>query len=115
MNGISHGIHCDLRASVLAMHGYVTFALAYANYKDLPDDHHLELEYFLEAVEYLHAPPSVVKEEVIVLGHSNCGTTGYRLAAVSEKIIAVSSTAICIFLYFSRQNDLPKSGIKSFW
>ena len=96
--GISYGIHCDLRASVLAAHGFVTFALAYANYKDLPDEFHLELEYFLEAVEYLHSLPSVAKEGVIVLGHCNGGTVGYHLAAVNKKIIAVLSTASCSYI-----------------
>lgn len=60
----------DMSASMLAAQGYVTLALAYCNFDDLPKGINLDLEYFIEAVEWLHSLPQVKKGGIIV--HSSC-------------------------------------------
>lgn len=81
----------EIRASLLASHGFVTLALAYFNFKDLPTSFtDLELEYFgvsrrrqvprmifspdsgslQEAIQMLLAHPQVLTEGVGVMGTS---------------------------------------------
>ncbi|XP_051017934.1 bile acid-CoA:amino acid N-acyltransferase-like [Acomys russatus] len=58
----------EFRASLLASHGFATFALAYWGYDDLPS--HLEtidLEYFEEGVEFLLRHPKVLGPGVGIL------------------------------------------------
>ena len=100
--GLIYGMHCELRASILAAHGYITFALAFMNYKDLPDDDHLDLEYFLEAVEFLSSHPLVRKEGIAIVGHCYGGTIGYHLASVHPKVLAVATTASCSYLFHGK-------------
>ena len=45
MFGTTGGL-IEFRAALLASHGYVTLALAYALYDDLPNFSNLELDYF---------------------------------------------------------------------
>ena len=49
----------ELRASLLASHGYAVLALAYVMYEDLPKNFSFDLDYFDEAVQFMTSHPRV--------------------------------------------------------
>ncbi len=53
------GVLYERRAALLAARGYVTLALAYAEYEGVLEVNDIQLEYFLEALEWLHNHPKV--------------------------------------------------------
>jgi dienelactone hydrolase len=67
----SHGGLVEFKAALLASNGFASLALAYVHYDDLPNDlAEIELEYFLEAVQWLKNHPSVTPGGVGIMGIS---------------------------------------------
>ena len=80
----------EIRASLLASHNYVTFAIAYYSYDDLPEPSKcVELEYFLEAIDFLLTLPNVQKSGVGVLSISYGGSLAMHIATFCPKVLAV--------------------------
>jgi dienelactone hydrolase len=79
----------EVRAAMLASHGYVTLALAYFNHADLPKDLTISLDYFLEALEYLQGLPCVSKDGVGILGRCYGGALALHLAVLCPNVKAV--------------------------
>lgn len=89
MFGVAGGLY-EHRAAILASRGFVTFALAVYAYKDLPDDfNYLNLEYFLEAVEWLARHDRVHPNGIGFIGVSSSGTLALMSAAETPLISAV--------------------------
>lgn len=78
-----------MRAALLASHGYVTLALAYFNHADLPKDLTVDLDYFVEALDYLQKLPCVSKDGVGILGRCYGGAVALHLAVICPKVKAV--------------------------
>ena len=80
----------EIRASLLASHNYVTFAIAYYSYDDLPKSSDgIELEYFLEAIDFLLTLPYVQKSGIGVLSISFGGSLAMHIATLCSKVKAV--------------------------
>ena len=94
----SHGGLLEHRAAILASHGFVVFALAFFAYKDLPEtEWGLELEYFIEAVEWLAKHPRVCKHGIGYIGSSFGGQVALQVAGkcpIIKAVVAVSSPHI---------------------
>ncbi|XP_028580204.2 acyl-coenzyme A thioesterase 1-like [Podarcis muralis] len=72
----------EYRACLLANHGFVTLALAYYAYEDLPRDmKEFHLEYFEEALNYMLKHPKVKGPGVGLLGHSKGGDLCISMAS----------------------------------
>lgn len=54
------GVLYERRAALLAARGYVTLALAYAEYEGVLEVNDIQLEYFLEAIDWLYNHPKVI-------------------------------------------------------
>ena len=99
-------------ASLLASRGYLSLALGYHDYDDLPDKHNLELEYFIEALEWLASHPLAAKTGVTVSGECFGGIVALYLAIECKEVKAVitrntfSSILFGTLLYKGQQ--LPK-------
>lgn len=89
ISGYNPGSLYEARASLLASHGYVGLALAYADYDDLPGKENMQLEYFLEAIEWFHSLSVVKKCGVIILGSCFGATFALHAAEHSSLIKAV--------------------------
>ncbi|XP_056402460.1 acyl-coenzyme A thioesterase 6-like [Hyla sarda] len=84
------------RASLLANHGFVTMALAYFSYEDLPDNlAGLHLDYFREALEFLKTHQKVNKERIGVIGLSKGADLAVSMATFLPGIKAVVSISGC--------------------
>eukprot|EP00794_Sanderia_malayensis_P017002 gene17002-18715_t len=83
------------RAALMASHGFATFALAFMRYKDLPNKlADVELEYFLEAVEWFSKHEKVYKNGVGYVGVSYGGQVALHVASLSslvKAVVAISS------------------------
>ncbi len=90
----------ERRAALLAARGYITFALGYIEYEGTPDMNHLELEYFLEALEFLQNYPKVAKCGLAIASDCFGGSIALLLAMYSDKVKAV--LAVNSFGYFNR-------------
>lgn len=91
------------RASLLADKGFVTFALAYFRYEDLaPTMGRLNLDYFVDAVQYLRQNESVDKECGLgAIGISKGGDLVTDTAALCSDIKAVVLINCTAFTYYS--------------
>ncbi|XP_063803698.1 acyl-coenzyme A thioesterase 1-like [Pseudophryne corroboree] len=85
------------RASLLASRGYLTMALAYFDYDDLPNNlGGLHLNYFREALEFLKRHPKVNKRGGIgIIGLSKGAELAVTMAAFLPGIKAVVSVSGC--------------------
>ncbi|KAG9481358.1 acyl-coenzyme A thioesterase 1-like [Eleutherodactylus coqui] len=84
------------RASLLANHGFLTMALAYFDYDDLPNSlGGLHLNYFNEALEFLKCHPKVNKESIGVIGLSKGADLAISMATFLPGIKAVVSVSGC--------------------
>eukprot|EP00079_Xenopus_tropicalis_P009592 XP_002933784.2 PREDICTED: acyl-coenzyme A thioesterase 5-like [Xenopus tropicalis] len=84
------------RASLLASRGFLTLALAYFDYDDLPKGiGGLHLSYFKEALQYLRSLPQVNNQEVGVIGISKGADLALSMAAFLTGIKAVVSVSGC--------------------
>ncbi|NXM26647.1 ACOT5 thioesterase, partial [Oxyruncus cristatus] len=91
IHGLAGGLF-EHRASLLANHGFVTLALAYYQYEDLPQNPtELHLEYFEEAVNYMLQHPQVKGPGIGLLGFSKGGELCLAMAAFLKNITAVAS------------------------
>lgn len=82
----------ESRAALLASRGFVTFALAWFHYDGLPK--HLEevdLDYFMEAIEWLVSQSCVRDNGIGVIGVSKGGEIALQMAYYSPKVKAVVS------------------------
>ncbi|XP_075700946.1 acyl-coenzyme A thioesterase 2, mitochondrial-like isoform X2 [Rhinoderma darwinii] len=102
------------RASLLSNRGYVTMALAYFGYDDLPNSlYGLHLDYFGEALEFLRCHPKVDKERIGVIGLSKGAELAITMATFLPGIKAVVSISGCNANSFA---PLPcaQTGVSSF-
>ncbi|XP_078089464.1 acyl-coenzyme A thioesterase 1-like [Mustelus asterias] len=84
------------RASLLANHGFLTLALGYFGFDDLPNDfNNLDLEYFEEAVNFLGQHPKVLGPGIGAIGISKGGDLVLSMAAFLPHVIAVVSIGGC--------------------
>ncbi|XP_067686283.1 acyl-coenzyme A thioesterase 1-like isoform X1 [Haliotis asinina] len=98
----------EFRAALLASKGFASFALGYFGYDDLPktlDD--LELDYFLDAVDWLASHPSVQPGGIGVVGTSKGGELAFVMGMFSDKVKAVVNISGSPAFSFA---DLKKSG-----
>ncbi|XP_078262426.1 acyl-coenzyme A thioesterase 1-like isoform X2 [Rhinoraja longicauda] len=84
------------RASLLASHGFLTLALGYFGYDDLPKDFlNLDLEYFEEAVNLLSHHSKVKGPGVGAIGISKGGDLVLSMATFIPHVIAAVSIGGC--------------------
>ncbi|KAM9319969.1 acyl-coenzyme A thioesterase 5-like [Gastrophryne carolinensis] len=84
------------RASLLASHGFVTMALAYFGYDDLPKNLDvLRLDYFGKALEFLKQHPKVDKHGIGIIGLSKGADLAITMATFLPGIKAVVSVSGC--------------------
>jgi len=85
----SHGGLLEFRAAILASHGFAVLALAFYDYKDLPTSiKNLDLEYFMEAVQWLASHECVYQNGIGIIGVSYGGQVALQLAAECPMIVA---------------------------
>ncbi|OWF36221.1 acyl-coenzyme A amino acid N-acyltransferase 1-like isoform X2 [Mizuhopecten yessoensis] len=91
MYGTAGGL-VDSRAAMLASRGFVTLALAFFGYKDLPKSFwDLDLGYFKEAVHLISSHPSVIPDGIGILGLSKGGELAQLIAIHCPQVRAVVS------------------------
>ncbi|KAK3742756.1 hypothetical protein QZH41_018965, partial [Actinostola sp. cb2023] len=98
----SHGGLVEFKAALLAANGFAAFTLAYLNYEDLPvklED--LDLEYFLEAVDWFKNHPQVIPGGVIDLIGSHGGMVEFKAALLASNGFAAFTLA------YLNYEDLP--------
>ncbi|CAD7687523.1 unnamed protein product [Nyctereutes procyonoides] len=79
----------ESRASLLASHGFVTLALAYCDYEDLPSQpEKTDLEYFEEAVNFLLRHPKVLGPGVGIVSISKGAEIGLSMAIHLKQVTA---------------------------
>ncbi|XP_060684336.1 acyl-coenzyme A thioesterase 1-like [Hemiscyllium ocellatum] len=84
------------RASLLANHGFLTLALGYFGFDDLPQDFmNLDLEYFEEAVNFLRSHPKVKGPGVGAIGISKGGDLVLSMTTFLPHVIAAVSIGGC--------------------
>ncbi|KAM5130036.1 acyl-coenzyme A thioesterase 1-like [Mantella aurantiaca] len=84
------------RASLLANHGFVTMAVAFFDYDDLPKHlGGLHLDYFREALDFLRHHPKVNKQEIGIIGLSKGADLAITMATFLPGIKAVVSISGC--------------------
>ncbi|XP_065072208.1 bile acid-CoA:amino acid N-acyltransferase-like [Rhopilema esculentum] len=85
-----HGGLIESRAAILASHGFVTFALAYFGYKDLPKTlNNIDLEYFIEAVKWFASHERVYSSGIGYIGFSAGGQIALNVGAECSLVRAV--------------------------
>ena len=89
----------ELRASLLASQGLMTFALPYNGYDGLLHINDLDLEYFLEALEWFCNQKNVAKTGIILTSYCQGCSISYHLAFKSSLVKAV--VALNKFCYVS--------------
>ncbi|XP_065072203.1 bile acid-CoA:amino acid N-acyltransferase-like [Rhopilema esculentum] len=86
----THGGLIESRAAILASHGFVTFALAYFGYKDLPKSpNNLDLEYFTEALKWFASHDRVYSSGIGYIGVSAGGQIALNVGAECPLVKAV--------------------------
>ncbi|XP_033637066.1 acyl-coenzyme A amino acid N-acyltransferase 1-like [Asterias rubens] len=92
MFGTSGGL-IEMRAAMLASHGFACYALPYFNYRDLPKElWMLEAEYFRDAIDWLCDQPFVAPGGIGILGTSAGATLSLQMASLfPEKVNAAIS------------------------
>ncbi|XP_068110409.1 acyl-coenzyme A thioesterase 1-like [Hyperolius riggenbachi] len=84
------------RASLLGSHGYMTLALAFFDFDDLPNNlGGLSLNYFQEAVEFLRHHPKTNKQEIGIIGLSKGAELAMIMASFLPGIKAVVGISGC--------------------
>ena len=115
-----HGGLLEYRAALLASHGFVTFALAFYAYKDLPSSYiGLDLEYFLEAVEWFSRHKRVYQNGIGYIGVSYGAQVALHVSSECNLVSAVVAISAPHVLYtrmkykgtifFSFQQDLGEN------
>jgi len=90
----------EYRAAALASRGFVTLALAYYNYEDLPSTYDITSEYLEEAIEWLYSHEYVLKTSggIGFWGLCQGAALALYLATVSDKVKAVVAVNPCCYL-----------------
>ena len=88
--GIGGGLQ-ETRASLLASHHYVSFALAYYLFEDLPSILEIEIEYFLEAIDFVMSLPMVKTTGIGILSSSFGASLAMHIATICPKVRALVS------------------------
>ena len=90
----SHGGLIEFRAALLASHGFVVLALAFYAYKDLPGSFlNLELEYFIEAAQWLAKHEKVYQNGIGIVGVSYGAQIALQVAAECSLVSAAVAIA----------------------
>ena len=92
MWGRTGGIRED-RAALLASNGFAVLALAYCQYRDLPQKYDvLDLSYFENTIDWLCAHPKIKSDGVALVGLSFGGVLGLAIASqLPHKVTSVVS------------------------
>lgn len=112
LSGSNGGI-LELYAPVLASHGYAVLSLAYFRAEGLPKDLvEIPLEYFLKAVDWMKAQPSVDGKRIGVLGLSRGAELSLLLAAnypdLFRAVVALSPSSV---VWEGSVRDPEKTGV----
>jgi acetyl esterase/lipase len=92
----SDGGQLDHAASLLAAHGYAVLSLGYCGVEDRPAGlHHIDLEYFEQALEWMAVQPEVKGDRIIVVGLSRGGELALQLASMFPRIAGVVAGSPC--------------------
>ncbi|KAL4237977.1 hypothetical protein ACF0H5_002688 [Mactra antiquata] len=82
----------EFRAALIASRGFASLALPYFIYDDLPNElSDVELEYFMEAVDWLSKHPYIDGDNLGVIGVSKGGEIALHLGYYCDKIKSVVS------------------------
>lgn len=77
----------ETQGALLACKGFAVLSLAFFGYDDLPETtEHLDLEYFIEAVEWLQSLPVVQKAGIGVISLCYGGILANLLAIACDKV-----------------------------
>eukprot|EP00794_Sanderia_malayensis_P017003 gene17003-18716_t len=102
------------RAALMASHGFATFALAFMGYKDLPEQlSDLDIEYFLEAVEWFSKHEKVYANGVGFVGVSYGGQVALHVASLSSLVKAVVAINTPSFFVANIKHDNKSLGMSS--
>jgi dienelactone hydrolase len=86
----SDGGQLDHSASLLAAHGYAVLSLGYLGVEDRPAGlHHIDLEYFEQALEWMAVQPEVQGDRIIVVGLSRGAELALQLGSMFPRVAAV--------------------------
>ncbi|ELU00797.1 hypothetical protein CAPTEDRAFT_169392 [Capitella teleta] len=86
--GTSGGL-IEYRAALLASKGFVTFALAYFGFDDLPKWINLDMEYFEEGIDFLQQHPKVSKGGIGAIGISKGSDIATYMSIINPMVKAV--------------------------
>ncbi len=88
--GGSEGGAPTRRAAWLASHGYVSLALAYFHYENLPESlQSIPLEYFGQAIGFLLQRQEVLPEQLAVVGTSRGGELALQLGSMYPQLHSI--------------------------
>ncbi|XP_052269224.1 acyl-coenzyme A amino acid N-acyltransferase 1-like isoform X2 [Dreissena polymorpha] len=88
----------EFRSALLASRGIASFALPYFRYKDLPASlDEIDLDYFMEAIDYLLKRDDIIQNGVGVVGVSKGGDIALMMATHNPKVRAVVNINGCTF------------------
>ncbi|XP_060551670.1 acyl-coenzyme A amino acid N-acyltransferase 1-like isoform X2 [Ruditapes philippinarum] len=88
----------EYRSALLASRGFASLALPYFLYKDLPKSlFDLNLDYFLEAIDWLLSRDNIISSGLGVIGTSKGGDISLMMARYSKKVRAVVNINGCTF------------------
>ena len=102
----------ETRASLLASHRYVTLALAFYAFDDLPTELNTDLEYFLEAIDFLLSLPFVQKSGVGILSLCFGGSLAMHIATICPKVKALVN--VCGSSYLTTGFTVTYKGVRLF-
>jgi dienelactone hydrolase len=92
----SDGGQLDHAASLLAAHGYAVLSLGYFGVEDRPAGlHHIDLEYFEQALDWMAVQPEVESDRIIVIGLSRGGELALQLGSMFPRIAGVVAGSPC--------------------
>ncbi|XP_052770009.1 acyl-coenzyme A amino acid N-acyltransferase 1-like isoform X2 [Mya arenaria] len=88
----------EFRSALLASRGIASFALPYFLYKDLPQAlEDLDLDYFMEAIDWLLGRRDIIPGGVGVIGVSKGGDIALMMGTYSPKVKAIVNINGCTF------------------
>ena len=112
----SHGGLLEFRAALLASHGFTVLALAFFGYKDLPKSFKdLDIEYFVEAIEWLASHDRVYQNGIGIVGVSFGAQMALQLAVECPRIAAVVAISSPHAILTSVKYNGKSIGYKENW
>jgi dienelactone hydrolase len=92
----SDGGQLDHAASLLAAHGYAVLSLGYFGVEDRPAGlHHIDLEYFEQALDWMAVQPEVEGDRIVVIGLSRGGELALQLGSMFPRVAGVVAGSPC--------------------